>query len=172
MASTSSTNPAYSVPAFNGHERLVRIHQEITDLLHYQSHVRLAAASHLPPGTRSTNQQEREAIIKFLKEERARIWTLLRTTTSSSKGSTKTHRSPLTQTGERSHGDPCRNGKSHRQQMTRHQHSHQPASGSSSAPHSKCCHSYNPHAEESDYDDNETPEIGDIHRDEVYNNID
>jgi hypothetical protein len=36
----------------------------------------LAAASHLPPGTRSANQQEREAIIEFLKEERAHMWTL------------------------------------------------------------------------------------------------
>jgi hypothetical protein len=76
MASTSSTNPAYSVPAFNGRDCLVRIHQEITDLLHYQSHVCLATTSHLPPGTRSANQQEREAIIEFLKEERARIRTL------------------------------------------------------------------------------------------------
>jgi hypothetical protein len=76
MASSSTTNPTYSIPAFNGHERLVRIHQEIMDLLHYQSHIRLAAASHLPPGTGTTNQQEREAIIEFLKEERARIWTL------------------------------------------------------------------------------------------------
>jgi hypothetical protein len=76
MASTSLTNPAYSVPAFNGREHLVHIHQEITDLLHYQSHVRLTATSHLPPGTRTANQQEREAIIEFLKEERARIWTL------------------------------------------------------------------------------------------------
>jgi hypothetical protein len=76
MASSSSTNPAYRVPAFNGHERLICIHQEITDLLHYQSHVRLATASHLPPGTRTANQQEREVIIEFLKEERACIWTL------------------------------------------------------------------------------------------------
>jgi hypothetical protein len=76
MASSSTTNPAYSVPAFNGRDRLVCIHQEITDLLHYQLHVRLTAASHLPPGTRSANQQEREAIIEFLKEERARIRTL------------------------------------------------------------------------------------------------
>jgi hypothetical protein len=172
MASSSSTNPAYSVPAFNGCEHLVRIHQEITDLLHYQSHVHLTTASHLLPGTRTANQQEREAIIEFLKEECARIRILRasstwpRTMTSSSKGSTKTHQSPLTQTGERSHGDPCRNGKN------RHQHDHQLASGSSSAPHSKRRHSYNPHAEESDYDDNETPEIGDIHGDEVYNNID
>jgi hypothetical protein len=76
MASTSSTNPTYSIPAFNGPERLVRIHQEITDLLHYQLHVRLAAASHLPPGTCTANQQEREAIIEFLKEEHACIRTL------------------------------------------------------------------------------------------------
>jgi hypothetical protein len=76
MASTSLTNPTYNVPAFNGRECLIRIHQEITDLLHYQSHVRLAATSHLPPGTRAANQQEREAIIKFLKEERSHIRTL------------------------------------------------------------------------------------------------
>jgi hypothetical protein len=95
-----------------------------------------------------------------------------RTTTLSSKGSTKTHRSPPMQTGECSHGDPRCNGKNCRQQMTRHQHDHQLASGSSSAPHSKRRHSYNPRAEESDYNDNETPEIGDIHGDEVYNNID
>jgi hypothetical protein len=76
MASTSMTNPAYSVPAFNGCECLVCIHQEITDLLHYQLHVRLAAASHLPPSTRTANQQEWEAIIEFLKEECARIRTL------------------------------------------------------------------------------------------------
>jgi hypothetical protein len=31
---------------------------------------------HLPPGTRAANQQEWEAIIKFLKEERSRIRTL------------------------------------------------------------------------------------------------
>jgi hypothetical protein len=99
-----------------------------------------------------------------------------RTTMLSSKGSMKTRRSLPTQTGECSHGDPCRNGKNCRQQTTqqtmRHQHDHQPASGSSSAPHSKRRHSYNPRAEESDYDDNETPKIGDIHGDEVYNNID
>jgi hypothetical protein len=76
MASTSSTNPAYSVLAFNGRERLVNIHQEITDLLHYQSHVHLATTSHLPPGTRTANQQEWEAIIEFLKEERSHIRTL------------------------------------------------------------------------------------------------
>ena len=72
MASSSSTNPAYNVPAFNGRDRLVAIHQEITDFLHYQSHVRFAATKSLPPHTSAANEQERETIIEFLKEERAR----------------------------------------------------------------------------------------------------
>jgi hypothetical protein len=96
--------------------------------------------------------------------------TWLRTTMWSSKGSTKTHRSLLTQTGEYLHGDLCRNGKTRHQWTT--QHNHQLANGSSSAPYSKRCHSYNPCTEESNYDDHETPEIGNIHGDEVYNNID
>jgi hypothetical protein len=70
------TNPAYSVLAFNGRECLVRIHQEITDLLHYQSHIRLATASSLLPSSCTANQQEWEVIIEFLKEERSRIRTL------------------------------------------------------------------------------------------------
>jgi hypothetical protein len=77
MASTSTPNPAYSVLAFNGCEHLVHIHQEIMDFLHYQLHVCLAATSSLPPGTHAAHQQEREAIIEFLKEEHSRIQTLL-----------------------------------------------------------------------------------------------
>jgi hypothetical protein len=114
-------------------------------------------------GRRSSSSSKRNALA-FGPSGPSSTWP--RTMTSSSKGSTKTHRSPPMQTGERLHGDPCRNGKN------RHQHSHQPASGSSSAPHSKRRHSYNPRTEESDYDNNETPKIGDIHGDEVYNNID
>jgi hypothetical protein len=72
----TTTNLAYSVPAFNGRERLVHIHQEIMDFLHYQLHVCLTAASFLLPGTRATHQQEREVIIEFLKEECSRIRTL------------------------------------------------------------------------------------------------
>ena len=78
MASTSSTNPAYNVPAFNGHDRLVALHQEITDFLHYQLHVRFAATKSLPLHTSAANEWERETIIEFLKEERARIQTLKR----------------------------------------------------------------------------------------------
>ena len=73
MASSSLTNPAYDVPSFNGCDRLVHLHQEISNFLHYQSHVRYAATTSLPPHTATANQRERETIIEFLKEERARI---------------------------------------------------------------------------------------------------
>ena len=73
MASTSSTNPAYNVPSFNGRDRLVALHKEITDFLHYQSYVRFAATESLPPHTSAANKWERETIIEFLKEERACI---------------------------------------------------------------------------------------------------
>ena len=76
MASSSSTNPIYDVPSFNGRDCLVALHQEITDFLHYQSHVRYATTTSLPLHTTTANQQERETIIEFLKEERARIKTL------------------------------------------------------------------------------------------------
>ena len=73
MASTSSTNPAYDIPSFNGRDRLVALHQEITDFLHYQSHIWYAVTKSLPPHTSTANRRERETIIEFLKEERARI---------------------------------------------------------------------------------------------------
>ena len=78
MASSSSTNPAYNVPSFNGCDHLVALHKEITDFLHYQSHVQFATTESLPPHTSAANEQERETIIEFLKEEHARIWTLKR----------------------------------------------------------------------------------------------
>jgi hypothetical protein len=90
---------------------------------------------------------------------RASTWST-RTTKNSSSGM-KTHRSHETKTGEPSHGDPSRNGNNHRRPKSNH-HSRT----GSSAPHH-----YNPRADETDYDDYETPEIGDIHGDEVYNNI-
>ena len=58
MASSSSTNPAYHVPAFNARDRLVTLHQEITDFLHYQLHVRYAATKSLPPHTTTANERE------------------------------------------------------------------------------------------------------------------
>ena len=78
MASSSSTNPTYDIPSFNGRDHLVALHQEITDFLHYQSHVQYATTKSLPPHTSTANRRERETIIKFLKEEHARIKTLRR----------------------------------------------------------------------------------------------
>jgi hypothetical protein len=83
-------------------------------------------------------------------------------TTKNSSSGMKTHRSHKTRIGEPSHGDPSHNGNNRRCPKSNH-HSR----AGSSTPHH-----YNPHADETDYDDYETPEIGDIHGDEVYNNID
>ena len=58
MASSSLTNPTYNVPSFNGHDHLVALHKEITDFLHYQSHVRFTATESLPPHTSSANERE------------------------------------------------------------------------------------------------------------------
>jgi hypothetical protein len=88
-------------------------------------------------------------------------------TTKNSSSGMKTHRSHETKTGEPSHGDPSRNGNNRRRLKSNH-HSRT----GSSAPHNNHPHHYNPRADETDYDDYETPEIGDIHGDEVYNNID
>ena len=73
MASTSQTNPTYDIPLFNAHDHLVALHQEITNFLHYQSHVQYTATASLPPNTSATNQWEQQTIIEFLKEERTRI---------------------------------------------------------------------------------------------------
>ena len=78
MASSTLTNPTYDILSFNGCDRLVCLHQEITDFLHYQSHVRYAATTSLPLHTATANQRERETIIEFLKEERTWIRTLKR----------------------------------------------------------------------------------------------
>jgi hypothetical protein len=73
MASTSQTNPAYSIPSFNARDCILCLHQEITDFLHYQLHVRFTATTSIPPGTCLAVEQEREAILKFLREERRQI---------------------------------------------------------------------------------------------------
>ena len=76
MNTTSQANPTYNVPAFNGHDCLICLHQEITDFLHYQLHIQYAATASLPPNATATNERERDTIIKFLKEEHAHIKTL------------------------------------------------------------------------------------------------
>jgi hypothetical protein len=87
--------------------------------------------------------------------------------TKNSSSGMKTHRSHETKTGEPSHGDPSRNGNNRRRLKSNHH-----LRTGLSAPHNNHPHHYNPRADETDYNDYETPEIGDIHGDEVYNNID
>ena len=76
MDATSTTNPAYNVLAFNGRKQLAEIHHHLSNFLYYQSHIRLDAATSLPPGTLHADQNERKAIIALLKEERLRLQTL------------------------------------------------------------------------------------------------
>jgi hypothetical protein len=87
-------------------------------------------------------------------------WSIPMTKNSSS--GMKTHQSHETRIGEPSHGDPSRNGNNRRRPKSNHH-----LRAGSSAPHH-----YNPRTDETNYDDYETPKIGDIHGDEVYNNID
>jgi hypothetical protein len=88
-------------------------------------------------------------------------------TTKNSSTGMKTHRSHETRIGEPSHGDPSRNGNNRRHPKSNHH-----LGTGLCAPHNNHTHHYNPHADKTDYNDYETPEIGDIHGDEVYNNID
>ena len=81
MASTSQTNPAYDIPLFNACDHLIHLHQEITNFLHYQSHVCMLPPHpycHCIPTTTHHHRQPkgRETIIKFLKEEHSHIKTL------------------------------------------------------------------------------------------------
>jgi hypothetical protein len=59
----------YDVHAFNGCTRLTEIH-------HMQSHVRLAAANSLPPGTLFANEHKRKTIRLLIKEEQKCLVTL------------------------------------------------------------------------------------------------
>ena len=79
--------------------------------------------------------------------------------------SSRTRPSTQTSTGESSTGAQCRSGSSRRRKMN-------DASVTQPASHSNCPIGYNPRANESDYDNNETPDIADLYSDKVYNNID
>ena len=63
----------YDVHAFNSRTRLTKIHQLCTDFLHMQSHVCLAAASHLPPGMLLVNNNKHLTICSLIKEERKHL---------------------------------------------------------------------------------------------------
>src|SRR6266566_1330920 len=67
---------AFDVPAFDAREWYQEIHAEITDFLHYQSHVRLFAASSLPAEIPEPRNEDRNRIVDLLCEENKRIKTL------------------------------------------------------------------------------------------------
>jgi hypothetical protein len=81
-------NPALDVSAFDGRPRIARLHQELTDFLHYQSHVRLYAATSLPPSVPEPDNQAWKNILQLIREEQRRIgilrW-LLNTTKANNK---------------------------------------------------------------------------------------
>ena len=87
------------------------------------------------------------------------------TTPPRSTPSSRTRLLTQTSTGESSTGAQRRNG-NNRCHRTNDALVAQPAS------HSNRPIGYNPRADESDYDDNETPDIADLYSDKVYNNID
>ena len=87
------------------------------------------------------------------------------TTLLSSTHSLRTHQSTVTSTGENSTGGQCCNGNNCRR-------SRDPPLATRSVSHSSRPTAYNPHTNESDYDDNKTPDIVDLYGEEVYNNID
>jgi hypothetical protein len=97
---------------------------------------------------------------------RASLTQSIPTTKNSSTGM-KTHRSHKMRTGEPSHGDLSRNGNSRRCPKS----DHCSRTGLSAMPHNNHTRHYNPCADETNYDDYNSPEIGDIHGEEVYNNI-
>ena len=132
-----------------------------------------AATTSLPLHTTTANQRERETIIKFSRKSAPTSrhsnsslrW--LTTMPPSSTHSSRTHQSTTMSTGEKSTGDQCLNGNNHH-----HHKTNDLPSATPSVSHSNCCTAYNPHAEESDYNDNETPDIVDLYGEEVYSNID
>ena len=76
MDATMTSNPTYNVLAFNARKQLVEIHQQLSDILHYQSHIQLDTATSLPPGTLTANRHEQDVIITLIKEEHLRLQTL------------------------------------------------------------------------------------------------
>src|SRR6266550_3588841 len=72
----TNTTPAFDVPAFDACTRYQEIHSEITDFLHYQSHVCLFATSSLPAEVPELRNKDRNRIVDLLREENKRIKTL------------------------------------------------------------------------------------------------
>ena len=124
-----------------------------------------------PPPTKGSGKQSSSSSRRNVHESRrSSISSTWQTTTLlNSTPSSRTHPSMPTSTGENLTGDPRCNGN-----YRRHKMSHRPndASATLSASHSNRHTGYNPRANKSNYNNNETPDITDLYGDEVYNNID
>jgi hypothetical protein len=59
--------------ALDGRARVARLHQELTDFLHFQSHIRLYAVSQLPPFVSPPDTAAKRIILERLKEEQRRL---------------------------------------------------------------------------------------------------
>ena len=73
MDTATTSNPTYNILAFNARKQLVEIHQWLLDILHYQSHIQLDAATSLPPGMLAANCHKQDTIIALIKEEHLRL---------------------------------------------------------------------------------------------------
>ena len=72
----SATTFAISVDTFDGRSRLGEAHQALTNFLHYQSHVRFAAAASLPPHILAADNNKWKEIIWLLNNETRALNTL------------------------------------------------------------------------------------------------
>jgi hypothetical protein len=126
---------------------------------------------HLVPAWRSSKKGKQSLSSSARNDDRSgssrasSTWSM--PTTKNSCTGMKTHQSHEMRIGEPSHGDPSCNGNNHRRPKSNHH-----LRAGSSMLHNNHTHHYNPRADKTDYDDYKTPEIGDIHGNEVYNNID
>ena len=123
------------------------------------------------PNTSTTNQRERVTIIEFLKEERTHIKMLKQLLEMADNNAAKLHSlfEDLPVNNNVNWGKST--GDQHCNRNNHCRHKMNDISATPSASRSNRCTAYNPHANESDYNDNETPDIADIYSEEVYNNI-
>ena len=60
---------AFPVLAFDGHDRIAKIHKLLADFIRFQTHVRLEASANLPHLILGPNFNDRRNIVKLLEDE-------------------------------------------------------------------------------------------------------
>ena len=76
MAQNQQTTTCLDVPAFDGRRRIQTIHQEISDFLHYQSHVWLYTSAALPSEIPGPDDDARRKILALIRAEQRHLSTL------------------------------------------------------------------------------------------------